>query len=414
MTIREASQGALLVALALMTACGSDSGDGAAAAVRDSAGVRIVENSAPLWGEGEGWRLSGDPIVEIGVLEGAPEYQLYRAFDGVRMSDGRIVVANVGTNELRVYDSEGRFVKSVGGEGGGPGEFKSIAFVDVFDGDSLVTFDWNNNRSQVFDPQVEFVRSLRFDPAGEGDATQLARPVAPFADGTFLTRVTRGFRPGDPEGVSRDSVLYLHHDRSGALIDSIGRLPGKETYVKSFTNRSITVTTLPFGRAPQLAVHGNDFWFGSSDTYEIRYYTGDGALQRLIRAEEPVTPVTDADIQRFTEDRLEVASEEWRPRLQQMLDEVSFPEMMPAYSNLVADDAGNLWVADYPGPVTEAHDSWNVFDPDGRLLGSVDIPPRFLVFQIGADFVLGLHRDEMEVERVRLYGLEKGTAVTRR
>ena len=35
--------------------------------VRDSAGVRIVENTTPLWQEGEGWHLSPEPVVDIGA-----------------------------------------------------------------------------------------------------------------------------------------------------------------------------------------------------------------------------------------------------------------------------------------------------------------------------------------------------------
>ena len=49
-----------------------------------------------------------------------------------------------------------------------------------------------------------------------------------------------------------------------------------------------------------------------------------------------------------------------------------------------------------------------MFDPEGRLLGSVQMPERFRPTHIGADFVLGVARDEMDVERVRLYTLEKG------
>jgi hypothetical protein len=48
-----------------------------------------------------------------------------------------------------------------------------------------------------------------------------------------------------------------------------------------------------------------------------------------------------------------------------------------------------------------------VFDPAGVYLGDVEMPERFRVFQIGADFVLGQWRDEDDVEHVRLYPLIK-------
>jgi hypothetical protein len=41
------------------------------------------------------------------------------------------------------------------------------------------------------------------------------------------------------------------------------------------------------------------------------------------------------------------------------------------------------------------------------LLGEVTVAEQFKVLQIGADWVLGVGRDELDVEYVMLYGLEK-------
>src|SRR5690554_6994270 len=41
------------------------------AVVRDSAGITIVENSVPLWRDEEEWRLTAEPVVQIGVVIGA-------------------------------------------------------------------------------------------------------------------------------------------------------------------------------------------------------------------------------------------------------------------------------------------------------------------------------------------------------
>ena len=55
----------------------------------------------------------------------------------------------------------------------------------------------------------------------------------------------------------------------------------------------------------------------------------------------------------------------------------------------------------------EGSPSWSVFDPEGRLLGTVVTPEDFAPKHIGDDFVLGVWKDEVDVERVRLYPLEK-------
>jgi len=90
-----------------------------------------------------------------------------------------------------------------------------------------------------------------------------------------------------------------------------------------------------------------------------------------------------------------------------MLAPVEGPPTMPAYSALVVDAGGNVWLQHYE-PVPGESARWTVFDSAGVMLGSVRMPSRFLVHQIGEDFVLGRWRDASDVEQVLLYELIKG------
>lgn len=102
-----------VLAASVVAACGAGDRADTAPVVRDSAGITIVENSAPAWRPGEGWRIAAEPEVEIGVLEGEAPYQLYRVRDAVRLPDGRIVIANGGSNELRYFAPDGRWLGTV-------------------------------------------------------------------------------------------------------------------------------------------------------------------------------------------------------------------------------------------------------------------------------------------------------------
>ena len=57
----------------------------------------------------------------------------------------------------------------------------------------------------------------------------------------------------------------------------------------------------------------------------------------------------------------------------------------------------------------DAPSEWVVFDGSGRMLGSVTTPAGLEVTEIGEDFVLGIWRDELDVQHVQLYELMKGT-----
>lgn len=129
-----------LVLTASLSSCGPlEKGSGTL--FSDSAGVTLAAAEAPAWAPGEGWLVNEEPTLQIGAMDGLPEYQFTELVGAVRLSDGRIVVADRGASELRFFGPDGGFQARVGRQGEGPGEFRRLEYVGVFQGDSLVTFD---------------------------------------------------------------------------------------------------------------------------------------------------------------------------------------------------------------------------------------------------------------------------------
>jgi hypothetical protein len=100
----------------------SDAPDGPEVVVRDSAGIRIVENhlpggAAPIYAE------LGAPDLEIGVVDGDPAYSFTNVVGVRALPDGGFLVAEGPARELRLFDGNGRHVRSIGRAGDGPGEF---------------------------------------------------------------------------------------------------------------------------------------------------------------------------------------------------------------------------------------------------------------------------------------------------
>jgi len=131
---------AAVLAVPVLTAiaCAGDSAPSeSTTTIRDSTGITIVENSAPKWTETDAWTLGPTPTLRIGGLDGAPEYELFRVAGARRLDDGRIVIANSGTHELRFYDADGTYLQSVGREGDGPGEFRRLRLITAYGSDHL-------------------------------------------------------------------------------------------------------------------------------------------------------------------------------------------------------------------------------------------------------------------------------------
>ncbi len=103
----------------LTAACGGDASGGSATVERDSAGVTIVGNG-PVSGSALFATVDPLPAVEIGRIDGPLEYQLFRVVSAHRLRDGRLVIANAGSHELRFYGADGRHLVSAGAEGEAP------------------------------------------------------------------------------------------------------------------------------------------------------------------------------------------------------------------------------------------------------------------------------------------------------
>lgn len=372
--------------------------------VRDSAGITIVENQKPRWGTGEGWELSTEPTLDLGVMDGDPPYQFYQIAGTVRFPDGRIGVADSGSREVRFFGPDGSFQGATIGKGSGPGEFEDIFFLRRTRGDSLLAYDWRNRRVSVMDSHGRFARSFEFTVL----TTTGGFPVVaePFRNGDLLLGTDMFSTSTEPVfGAKRDSALYYVIRPDGQTRHELGSFPGGESYETNDGGNWVG-GGLVFGRFGQAAVSGDGFFYGKSDSYEIEFRNGEGDLLRLIRLEHENLPVTQEDIDRYVADRMARARPERLQIYRTMFENMPFPDEMPAYSEFRVDASGHLWVAEYRKPGDD-QPRWRVFDPEGAYLGMVETPADFRIYEIGTDYLLGRWTDDMEVEHVRMYALHK-------
>lgn len=403
--------GLAIGSLALAGCDGGGGGGGAtaghhASTVHDSGGVTIVENYDPVWNEGDAWWLADRPTVDIGERQDDPNYQLFRVASAIRLSDDRIVIANAGTHELRFYDRDGTYDAATGGAGDGPGEFRNIGWVERFAADSLIAYDFKHRRLSVFDTRGQFGRSIALR-ATEG-------VPYPFVLGVFTTAgfLIQGSSASVSEarlGFYRGTASLYRYSLDGDSNSSVGSYPGKNEGFLNINDDGRRVRDwVVFGRSTTFVVYSDQFYVAANDTYEIQIRGSDGGLRSLIRADRDPMDVTDADVDLFRENFLDERSSEERSRrvMDSVLRRQPHSPTMPAYSTIRIDNVGNLWVQEYSLPGDDRV-RWTVFDRHGLLLGTVGFPERFQALDIGEDYVLGVWRDDMDLEHVRLYDLKK-------
>jgi hypothetical protein len=380
--------------------CGDAGATDAGVVVRDSAGVRIVENRGPKWAPGDEWRVGAVPTLTIGAVDGNPALMFSLVQSALRLPDGGIVVADAGSNQLRFFDGAGRFVRAVGREGDGPGEFRFLGSIWRRPGDTLVVRDFAP-RLQYFDPHGRYLGAMPLT-ALRGDVAGLAE------DGTLLLLNGRSHGREDAGRVLADSIVLTRYEPSEGTLTRLHSVLQERWGLHAGGYYSFPY--LPFSAKGAWVVGDDRFIAGSARTGEVLVWQSDGRLVQRIRWSGARRPVTADDRVRYRE--AELASEEdpnQRRRTEQFLAEAPWADSMPAFRSLKLDTDGNLWVERYRAP-WETQRSWQVFAADGRWLGRVETPSDFVVMDIGRDYLLGLWRDENDVEYVRMYPLEKGDA----
>ncbi|MFG1691431.1 6-bladed beta-propeller [Gemmatimonadota bacterium] len=376
----------------------------AQAVVRDSAGIQIVENERYEGFQDPIWRLDETPLLDLTETGDGPEYEFHRVFSGIRVDDGRILVANSGSNELKVYSADGDFLVALGREGEGPGEFKQLDWVARYRGDSIFVYDYGLGRWSIFSPDGQFARSARVTTPG-GQRVEIAQP---FSNGAVM-----GMRLMPPSNlIGRDLVgmwqgetSLMRFSAEGEYLTSIASIPGPELWLPPRPPDQTYFNYLPalFGYWPYMATSGDLVFTGTDHGFEVAAFSETGNLRRLVRIPGPERSLTGNDVERF----LERVREEHFPGMAVGLSRMDRPETHPWFSKIMVDAAGNLWISEYVQLVFDP-ERWTVFDSHGNLLGDVVVPRRFMILDIGLDFMLGRRLDDLDVEHVQLYRLLKG------
>lgn len=388
--------------------------------VVDSAGVTIVTHaSGDHVQQFEHARVSRVPAVQIGSVDDEAT-ALYRVTDAVRMANGGIAVANSGSGEIRLFDSNGRFLHSLGGAGGGPGEFGRLAAIWASSSGHLLAYDSQNGRVSTFDPDSRRligsigirVRPDLYSLAGMRRAT----PIGWLRDGTFVGYYSTQEGEtilGRDGWTHRQYMSNIHFFDRGESSEILATTPGRQTWV--MINRTgegsvrMQGVANPFLPTFETATDGNIVAFGTTQRFDVRLLDTSGAVVRIIRREEGRRPVSEHQRDVWVSGQLgdigEDGTEQSRRR-RELYDDIPFPDTLPAFEALSLQKGGRLWVKEtsLDNPALTAA-SWSVFDSDGRPLGAVELPAGFQPFEIGTDYMLGVWKDDLGVEYVQLYDL---------
>jgi hypothetical protein len=406
----------------LLTACGASGDDTSSSpqwtAAIDTIGDTIVVRTV----SGQVWDSDRELVSEItiGVLEGDPEYQFgsVRAFD---VDDaGRMFVYDSHGPVIRVYGPDGSWIRDIGREGEGPGEYKQPdSGLAVLPDGRVAIRDPGNGRITFYTSDGEYDGFYRI--AGSFNTSN---PMIADRSGTLATPIVTNLGTSVFEWKSGHARYY-----ADGTVDTVETpdLGYEEAQLSGEKEGSSSINHVPFSPL-QVDVYSPFGYYivGVNEDYSFDLLRPEGVL-RISKPYEsvPVDPgEAESERERMTDNfRQNFPGWKWNGP--------PIPDAKPAYHQVYPAADGRIWVR-VPAPSVRYMDAaehkaeeerlgnavnpfrepvrFDVFESTGEYLGRVSAPDGFSarwpqpVFR--GDTVWAIVRDEYDVQRLHRFRME--------
>jgi len=337
-----------------------------------------------------------DDLV-IGTDLSNPAAVLYEPRAVMAAPSGSIFVADAGTVDIKMFDADGNYVKTLGKEGQGPGEFGFISDVAIA-GDTLVVEDSRNARFSIWTLDGEHVADHA--PSERRSITYMSG----LADGTLAGYFTE--RDEDRSG----RRVVMHTNVQGEILARILEieLPAP-TPVTTRDPRALLQDAINSFDNPRtlLTVGGGEvIYVTPSHEYQVFAYTTGGEMAWALRTAwerfEWPDSAKESLLASFT--RSFETDDELRA------DEFTWPEKYYALLGVRTDGRGRMFTVISPVPNFDNDGSQppteyplDAYSPDGELLAAGVVP--YLWTSAQGDYVYGTRPDENDETVVVRYRL---------
>lgn len=394
---------ATTLCLALGTGCAEEAGDGGWTVSVDTAGptVRVV-NTPPEAGASP--TLIAEEDIRIGRVRGSGPTSFGNIRSIAVLSDGRFAVADAQAEEVRLFDPQGQHVRTLGGEGAGPGELRGMLGVHVDHEGLLRVAERGNARLSVFDPDSGFVTSYPlqlfqysfrgpWEAAMDSSGQTFVASAGQYGEDRYWSML----RIYDASMSQVDSIPY--YDYTDEAQDDADP-PG--AWQINLGNGQMFAPVPFYARPHQIVTPTGEFWSSGEGIVQAEVYrwrAGGDTSVVLLSGREPA-PVT-------TSER-DSAMAELRERLSQRvpvdlprLDPSRVPTTKPPVNGLSVDAQGRLWVR--ISDPDEDSTVYDVFTMEGRHSETVLMPFRIDAYVppvVRGDTVWGVVLDDLDVQHV--------------
>jgi hypothetical protein len=350
------------------------------------------------------------PEIRIVSSDSIPQTQLSRVNDLLAAPDGFIFTADMREGTIRLYDPNGRFVRSFGRLGDGPGEFSTATNIVGAAGDTVLIYDQNRGYIHVFRRSGTFVRTQHL---ARVPRDRVLRGY--LSDGRALVQIT--YFPTQ-RGRWMDSSAFRVTDSAAREIvristqhapprDLVVRTPGVAHASPQPFVHVTHAAQEPIGNRA-LAVLPPTYWGGRPGQVKLIFLNRDGVERERIvdlGARRMTDAIREAWIKRLIDplvDRLAAGGTPRAAAESQLRDALVSGEYLPDVSDAMLGSDGAAWLKPYDS------NDWVVVSPAGTIAFRVRVPENVRVYQVTMDRLWGVVLDADGLPIVIRYRVSAG------
>lgn len=322
---------------------------------------------------------------------------------------GRIYVLDEQENRIMVYAEDGRFLKQIGRQGKGPGEFEYLRAIGIGSDDRIYAFQNLQGTAsyQIFDSEHQFLKQI--DLTGK---PYLYTSAQFSPDGKLMGSRIIDFNlsPGTMNVI--DAVI----DEKGEPVHEILKFQRdkfERTQVESslyWTNYlAATFAETLRGKAAYSAFdHQGGFWTAVVDKYLLKHYNKqknqDLEIQVLYRPEPYPAEELEAFVAPVRENIRAQLPQQLRHIISDQvvgaaLEKAGIPPIKLPIAGISTDDKDHL-IVKRPGDAVAGGAAADIYSGDGKYLGSIEIPNFGLaggVFKNGNIYCMERNQDDENI-----------------
>jgi hypothetical protein len=390
------------LSLALLAACGAGEQPVRILVERvDSAGIELVTSP----GEDLDLDWTMHRLFTLGGQEEGPEsfYAFWLRSVGTDRA-GRIYVLDTPDFRIVVFDSTGRFIRTLGGEGGGPGEMKRPNTLSVSPEGTVSIFDFGKGGLVRFDADGAVLPEERFE---HFPMPNRQRHFAEASHG-FVVSTMSTPKTADDELNERSNQLRSFQ---GADTTTLVEVPLPPSEMVRY-ERCGGGLRLPPLFLPEIIWDGEDdqIVVSSGPEYMLAIFHGGTATRSIRRAIAPARATRELAIAELGEGfKIDFGRGPCTISPQEMTDGRGYADVVPVILNVLLSPEGEVWVERRVGGGV-AGSRIDIFDPTGAYLGTLPAGTPFPLMLLPGGRIAVEEKDEFDVARLVIMRVERAGA----